>query len=172
MDAKGSKRRQLIVDAKWQFHIWRLTAGAAIGAGVVYMLMGLGAVMWLPLETMSGSDIGLIALVMNLTFFGLLAALMGVVCLRLTHAVAGPAMILQRAIDGLRAGEYHHRCELRENDYLKDLATAVGQLQTHLEQMAASDRTLRAGREGGPDSTGELAAARGPVAKNQPMERV
>src|SRR5205823_5223414 len=74
--------------------------------------------------------------------FLVLAGLLFYVILRITHRVAGPAMVIERAIDGLVEGRFDARLTLRRGDYLKSLAAATQRLSDHLKaEQGDRDRT-------------------------------
>jgi nitrate/nitrite-specific signal transduction histidine kinase len=64
----------------------------------------------------------------------LLVATMWWATIRITHSVAGPAMLIERALDAMREGKFDSRLTLRDNDALKSLAEAAQRLADHLQQ--------------------------------------
>ena len=89
MSFRNPKLRILIVDRKWQFHIWRLTAGTSILAGILYLIAGLVLMLCLPIEELSAEEIGFIAFAMNAVFFVVQAVLLLFVTLRFTRPPRG-----------------------------------------------------------------------------------
>lgn len=154
------RRRRLLVDPRWQLRNWRLTASAALAAGVGHVIICLGLLGGTTLEDLSGEQIGLLALAVNFLFFVLLAGALYFVTVRLTHAVAGPAQVLTRAVEGLQQGDYHRRTRLRDADYLQDLAAAVSRLSRKLAEEAEAERRFFAA----------LAAVMDPAAVEQVRE--
>lgn len=47
-----------------------------------------------------------------------------------THRYAGPAFVMQRALEGMRKGDYGQRLSLRTTDYHNDLAAALDELRS------------------------------------------
>ncbi|HEX6811398.1 MAG TPA: hypothetical protein VF384_07235 [Planctomycetota bacterium] len=139
---RENARRQLVVDRKWQTRVWGITTGAALAAGFGYMLVAVVAATWMPIEEMSGGEVGTLAVLLNTAFFALLAGVLWYATVRITQRVAGPARLLTQALVGLRNGEYHHRTTLRSGDYLQDLAAATSALTEHLQQRTARQRQL------------------------------
>ncbi len=66
----------------------------------------------------------------------------GAVAIFLTHRVAGPAGVIERAVRGLKNGEYSQRLSLRPHDYLKPVALAVTDLRNHLRAQDERRRQL------------------------------
>jgi len=73
----------------------------------------------------------------NAIYLVLALVLLGTVSLLLTHRVAGPALVIERAIQGMQEGDYERRITLRKRDYLKGLAATVAQLAAHLRSREA-----------------------------------
>jgi hypothetical protein len=134
------RRHRLLIDSPWQIRVWRATAIAAVAAGTLHLVIGSALLGWIPIDGLGGTDARTLTLVLHAMFFVLLAAVMYVVTLRLTQEVAGPALVMQKAIEGLQRGEYHHRTSLRKGDYLQELAAATAKLAAQLQQRAAREQ--------------------------------
>jgi len=135
-----NRRRGFVVDARWQLSVPFGIAALALGTGLLYFLGSYFLLANDPLESLSGTQTAYVALAVNAFYFVMLAGLLLAVALRITHAVAGPAMVLERAIEALRNGRFDSRTSLRKGDYLKSLAAAIQRLSLDLEQQ-------RTGRE-------------------------
>ncbi len=139
-----NRRRKYVLDPRWQLSVSLGVAGLALGTGLLCLL---GTYFFLsndPLESLSGSQIALVALIVNAGYFVILSGLTLFVALRITHAVVGPAMVLERAIEGLRNGRFDSRLKLRQGDYLKSLASAIQRLSADLErQQVERDRACQ-----------------------------
>ncbi len=61
-------------------------------------------------------------------------AILVVVSLLLTHRIAGPAFVLERALRAMLRRDYSARIHLRRRDYLKPLAASVEELRVELER--------------------------------------
>lgn len=132
------QRRTFVVDWRLQATITVQLLGVLVGVGLLYTL----AVMVLPgserIKEMDGEQVRETLLRANAVYFALGAAILGVIALLLTHRIAGPALVLKRAIDGMRAGEFEHRLGLRRRDYLKDVAASLQGLCDDLKQREKS----------------------------------
>lgn len=155
------KHRRLIymVDRKLQLAVAAQLLGVLAGVAVLYVV-GL-----LVLAGGGGSD-GLTAgevLRANLIYFVLAAAILGVVALLITHRIAGPAFVVERAVRGMTRGDHTARLELRKRDYLKPLAAAVEELRAELDRRAHVGEELKAALD-----RGDLDAARTLAERIQP----
>ncbi|HEX5138074.1 MAG TPA: hypothetical protein VFY93_13945, partial [Planctomycetota bacterium] len=95
-----------------------------------------------------------------LIYLLLAAALLGVVALLITHRIAGPAFVVERALRGMTRGDHSARLELRRRDYLKPLAAAVEELRAELARRAAACDELKAALDRGDLDAARAAAAR------------
>jgi HAMP domain-containing protein len=127
-----SRRRTFVVDWKLQTTITLQLLAVLAGVGMLYAL----AVLVLPggdrLSALSGQEVRTVLLRANAIYFGLGAAILGVIAMILTHRVAGPSKVLTNAVEGMARGEFHHRTSLRERDYLKGLASSLDALAKKL----------------------------------------
>jgi len=78
----------------------------------------------------------------NGVYFIIAVVGVGAVAIFLTHRVAGPAGVIERAVRGLKNGEYSQRLSLRPHDYLKPVALAVTDLRNHLRAQDEHRRQL------------------------------
>lgn len=65
-------------------------------------------------------------------YFGLGLFVTTVVGLVVTQRIAGPVIVIERAVRGIRSGDFTQRTHLRSGDHLVSLATEVGALQDDL----------------------------------------
>jgi hypothetical protein len=134
-----AQRRTFVVDWRLQATITVQLLGVLVGVGLLYTL----AVMVLPgserIKEMDGEEVRDTLLRANAVYFALGAAILSVIALLLTHRIAGPALVLKRAIDGMRQGKYDNRLGLRRRDYLKDVA---GSLQGLCEDLRQRDQSV------------------------------
>ncbi len=132
--APRQRRRQWIVDRPGQ-----LPAIFATGGLLVALVLVQAGSHWILGEGRSGAEqssaeLGQLALWFNFGYFiFLLFAMVGVVVV-ITHRYAGPARVIEHALDAFRAGEYAPRLALRERDQLKGLAAAASRLGQHLRK--------------------------------------
>ena len=73
----------------------------------------------------------------NTTYYAITVVLRAAVAIILSHRIAGPARIIERALRGLLRGESDQRIALRPEDSLKPLATAVNELSSQLQEQEA-----------------------------------
>lgn len=127
-------RRQYIVDRKLQLAIAFHLVGALVVVGLLYVL----ALFVLPdkeaLQSLTASETRSLFIKVNLAYFLLAGAILWTVAILLTHRVAGPAYVLERALGRLRRGEYPEKITVRKRDYLKDLVQEFEALSLHLKE--------------------------------------
>lgn len=138
----GVKRGTYIVDRQLQFgflfhFIGSLLGIAALYVMAVYVLPGRGA-----LEELSADEIRTFLMRSNLVYFVIALGLLATLSVLLTHRVAGPARVIENAVDGIRTGDFDRRLTLRKRDYMKGLAAAVAQLSVHLRKANAERLTV------------------------------
>jgi len=128
-DRPRIKRARFLVDWRHQFAVMAQLLGVLFGVGLLYAL----GLLVLPgqdaMHELSPGEARDVFLRANAIYFALGAAILGVVSLLLTHRVAGPAYVMERAVHGMRKGDYSRRLNLRRRDYLKDLAAAIEALR-------------------------------------------
>jgi HAMP domain-containing protein len=153
------RRRIYVVDRKLQLAVAAQLLGVLGGVAALYvvgllLLSGGGGP-----EKLTAGEV----LRANLIYFLLAAAILGVVALLLTHRIAGPAFVVERAVRAMAKGDHGARLGLRKRDYLKPLAAAVEELRAELERRARACEELRAALD-----RGDLDAARSLVERVQP----
>jgi len=159
------RRRIYMVDRKLQLavagQLLLVLAGVAVlyVVGVLLLSGGSGP------ESLSAGEV----LRANLIYFLLGAAILGVVALLITHRIAGPAFVVERALRGMMRGDHTSRLELRKRDYLKPLAAVVEELRVELERRAKACEELKAALDRGDLDAARAAAERlEPVASGEP----
>jgi methyl-accepting chemotaxis protein len=163
-------RRTYVIDRKLQLSVAAHLLGALAGIAALYVV---GVFL---LAGGAGSE-GLTAgevLRANLIYFVLAAAILGVVVILITHRIAGPALVIERAVRGMKTGDHSLRLELRKRDYLKPLAAAVAELREELDRRAQAATELKAALDRGDlDAARGLAerVAPGPVREPEPAAR-
>lgn len=121
---KKNRRSTLVVDAAMQYSvifvvvsILLVTAFFCVAA--VYVLPDNEAV------GLTGKDAVRLAIRVNLIYCGFCLASLSWIALVMTHRVAGPAMVIERAIRGFKDGVLKPRLTLRRHDYLTALGRAT-----------------------------------------------
>ncbi len=101
------------------------------------------------LELMSGEAVRNFLYRVTAAQFIVSAVTLGVLAIYLTHRFAGPAIALERAIRALVRGETDRKLNLRQRDYLKEVALAFEDLrvreETRMKKLSDLDRCLAEG---------------------------
>ena len=95
----------------------------------IYVLPGVGA-----LDGMTAAETRSLFMRANIVYYSIAAAALACVAVFLMHRVAGPALVIERAVRALQRGEFEQRLQLRPSDYLKSLAAAVAELRSQLAE--------------------------------------
>ncbi|MHC4954684.1 MAG: hypothetical protein ACYTGZ_12430, partial [Planctomycetota bacterium] len=133
MTKRINRRRTRIVDTKLQVSLAVTLTGVMAGVAALYalglyVLPSTGA-----MERMNAEETRVFFLGTNLVYFALATMILFSVALILTHRVAGPAMVIERAIRGTMSGEFNHRLQLRKRDHLQPLAKTILEWRNQLE---------------------------------------
>ena len=129
------KRRSFWVDEKWQSSIAsHLIVSAMFVVALTQVIM-----IWVlssgeSPDEMSSGEWRLAAMVTSALQLVLLVGAMWRTAIRITHSVAGPACVIERAVDAMCEGRFDSRLTLRKGDALKSLAAAVKRLSDRLQQ--------------------------------------
>ena len=78
----------------------------------------------------------------NIIYFGIAAAGVGAAAVYLTHRIAGPLVVIERALQAMQRGDYSQRLSLRPRDFLHSLVAAVAELRSRLAEEAEQRRRL------------------------------
>ena len=143
-------RRIYLVDRKLQLTVAAQLLGVLAGVAALFVV-GVLVVSGGRTDGLTAGDV----LRANLIYFVLAAAILCVVALLITHRIAGPAFVVERALRGMRRGDFSQRLELRRRDYLKPLALAVEELREELQRREQACEELK-----GALDRGDLEAAR------------
>jgi len=135
----GWRRRQLVVDARYQ-----LRSGMLVGSVAVVLLVLLNASLFIQhrmqTATAAASVRPLLVGEDRMSFVLLLAGsvvfLGGVFLVGLfeSHRTAGASYAIRRAVDAIRDGESEIRIHLRRGDHLQDLARSINQLAETIDR--------------------------------------
>ena len=129
----GWRRRQLVVDARYQ-----LRSGVLVGSVAIVLLTLLNASLFVQQRTPSttaavsvqplfaGQDrsswvlllVGSAVFLLGVVFIGLLES----------HRTAGASYAIRRAVESIRDGKSQIRIRLRRGDHLQDLARSINEL--------------------------------------------
>jgi hypothetical protein len=139
------KRRSIMVDKRWQSSVaTRLIVSAMLVVALTQILM----IVFLasggedPAEEATADRWYVAALLTSAMQLVLLVVTMWWSTIRITHSVAGPAMVIERALDAIREGRFDSRLKLRNGDALKSLAEAAQRLSDHLQQQQGTARAM------------------------------
>ncbi|TDJ68820.1 MAG: hypothetical protein E2O39_12590 [Planctomycetota bacterium] len=137
------RRKNYVTDLRMQLSVSFSMVGMLVAVCFVYavtlwLMSDWGSVS----EDMSSNQATSIAMFVNGIFF--LVALLSsiVVSIIATHRIAGPAMVIERAVRGLCEGDFEKRLTLREKDHLKSLAASVRELRTMMLEERKDQRRL------------------------------
>jgi hypothetical protein len=136
-------RRSIMVDRKWQSAVaTRLIVSAMLVVALTQILM----IVFLASGGQDATEeatedrwylAGLLTSALQLV---LLVVTMWWATIRITHSVAGPALVIERALDAMREGRFDSRLTLRGGDALVSLAAAAQRLSDHLQQQQGTAR--------------------------------
>jgi len=136
------RRRRYLVDAGLQVAIALQLLGVLAGIGLLYTV----GLFVLPDESALGAlapaELRRVLLKANAIYFALGGAIICVLAILLTHRPAGPALVLRRAVEAMRRGDFDERLSLRRRDYFKPLAAALAELRADL--LARDEERARA----------------------------
>jgi HAMP domain-containing protein len=159
-DANGSlprtkyRRRRILVDPAYQLRV-----ATIILVGILFYSGLLGFLLFYPLmqefdvATSAQQQFWIAQQVLDLharfwPSVGVVAVLVAIQSLFVTHRVVGPAYHIRRVVNGLAAGAFTMRVRLRRFDRLKEVEAAVNALAERLEADARAraerDERLRA----------------------------
>ena len=132
-----NRRRRLIVDRAVQSRIvLQISWPSAVALAVTALLFAVLS-MKLADEAMA-AQIELPSLVpMLLTLVGFLVVSLGFLvyhALKLSHRIAGPMYRLQKSLDSAKAGDYTVRANLRERDFLVEIADSLNEFLSELDR--------------------------------------
>ena len=134
-----SQRRKHVVDVRAQVGVaLRILAPVA----AVSLMSGAAVLLFLRRDDttiLHVADLQRFLWIANGIYFVLLVSVLTVASLILTHRWAGPALVIQDALDGMRRGDHTQRLELRRSDYLKGVASRLAALR---EDLARDRRAL------------------------------
>ncbi|MHC4959767.1 MAG: hypothetical protein ACYTGN_15500 [Planctomycetota bacterium] len=162
------KRRQYVVDKELQIATMIQLVSVMVVMGVLYMV----ALFVLPAsksgDIPTSAEMRDFLVQATAVYFALATAIIGILTILVTHRVAGPALVIMRAVQGMRRGEFDHRLKLRKSDYLKKLAAEVDGLRSDVKARNESVSALVACvQEGDLDGAREVATRLG---AKQPAE--
>ena len=123
-------RKQVLVQPRMQIDV-ALSMVASLTAFTAMYVVSIMAVQGPEPVHSSETTRGLAYLVTGI-YFVLAACGTLLVGLRATHRIAGPAMVIERVVRGLREGDYEQRITLRKGDHLNSLADEVEALREEL----------------------------------------
>ena len=136
------RRRKYINDPKLQGAVAAYVVGSLffVAANYVVALLVFGVNAYVP---QSGAEVRGLMIQMSVVFASLAAIHMVVLAIVLTHRVVGPMQVLEKALKGMRKGDYSKRMTLRKRDYLKSLSAEIQKLSLHMqEKLGDVDRCL------------------------------
>ncbi|MEL6715148.1 MAG: hypothetical protein AAFP86_15305, partial [Planctomycetota bacterium] len=134
-------RKQKLIDRQWQLGLACGVTMLMLGSAALYMLGAKLVHSDRVLNVIGPSMHGVVAIGFDVLFFLAVVAAVHHVIVTVTHAVVGPAFVLERGLRSLADQRYDARFKLRTRDYLRDVALAAEALQTRLAEQAEIVRT-------------------------------
>jgi hypothetical protein len=136
------QRERYLVDP----HLQLTLALPMLAILVVVALAYIAAIYLLPghvaLNTLTAEETRNLFLRSNLIYFGLAGAALTSSAIYLTHRIAGPAGVIERAVRSMQGGDDSPRLALRPNDSLQSLAVAVTELYDRLREQEEQRQQL------------------------------
>ena len=147
--------RRYLLDRPSQISVTVHLLSVLAGIGLLYAV---AVYVLLPsdlLDRKSMMQLRKILLGVHTAYFVVGGAILAVMALLLTHRYAGPAFVMQRAVQAMRQGDYSSRLNLRLRDFHKPLAKELALLRDELAAKEAArsellrelERALDAGKE-------------------------
>ena len=131
-----SQRGRYFIDAPLQLALAAPLLGILAAVAVAYM----AAIYLLPgeaaLKSMTADETRSLFMRANIIYFAIAAAGVAVASIYLTHRIAGPLVVIERALQAMQRGDYNQRLSLRPSDFLQSLAAAVTELRSRLAEEA------------------------------------
>lgn len=137
------QRKRLVVDKKWQLSVTAGIGGFALAAGVLCLLGTYVLSIADPVDRLSGQEMAMLALAVTGGYFAIVITFLVVAAIRITHRVAGPALVIGRALAALREGRYDSRLTLRKGDYLQEVAAEAKRLTEQLQRQRDDHERIR-----------------------------
>lgn len=129
----GSKRRRIqLVDHKWQLPLVLGIGCSAFAGGLLLLVANYLLSDPDTLDGLSGQQTAQLVLAVDVGFVVVVSVMLVLVTMRITNSVSGPAMMLERAVEALRAGQFDSRLKFRKGDYMQGLAGALESLTQEL----------------------------------------
>lgn len=128
------RRTKVIVDPGLQVSIARplvlvLAVLALVHMGTTWFMGSLD-----PVEGPGSRGALQLGLLVSGVYFALVLVAAFLTIVQQTQRIAGPALVIERALRAMRHGDYGQRLSLRDKDHLKLVAEASVELQRHLAE--------------------------------------
>ena len=140
-----SRRERYVIDARLQLAL----ALPLLGILAVVAFAYVAAIYLLPgenvLKSMTADETRSLFMRANIIYFGIAAAAVSAAAVYLSHRIAGPLLVIERALHAMQRGDYSQRLSLRPRDFLQSLAAAVTELRSQLAE--ESERRSRLAEE-------------------------
>ena len=131
-ERRSIRRWRYLIDPRLQLALALQMAGVLVGVAAAYALAAYVLFDQASLQALTAEETRSLFMRANLLYGVYALVFVTAAGVLLLHRIAGPAQVIERAVRGMRDGEYDHRLSLRPRDSLKPLASAVAQLRTHL----------------------------------------
>jgi hypothetical protein len=141
---KKTNRGIYLVDRRLQMEVVANLLGILFGFGAVYLTAIFAITGHSVLSQMYVSDARPFLLTSGAIYLGFASILLWFATIRLTHRMAGPAIVIRRALERMRLNEYDGRLQLRKKDYFQEVAEAAERLASHLREKDSRNAQLLA----------------------------
>lgn len=139
----GALRRQYVVDARTQFRVAGLLV-AGLAALAAIQAAALFTCFVPPADALyDGGQVRALLLKVGVLQFVVTAVLAVGLGVLLSHRFVGAALVLRRAIAGMRTGDHSCRLTLRRTDFLHDVAADLSALRDVMPPVAAQPAAPR-----------------------------
>ncbi len=126
------RRRNVLVDPSLQVRLGMQLAGVFLGVAVAYALAIYVLFDQASMQALSADEVRSLFLRANLLYGGYALLFLMAAGVWLLHRISGPALVIERAVRALSAGDVEARLTLRPHDRLYSLAAAVAELREKL----------------------------------------
>jgi methyl-accepting chemotaxis protein len=138
------RRRNVLVDPSLQVRLGLQLTGVFLGVAAAYALAIYVLFDEASMQALSADEVRELFLSANLLYGGYAMVFLIAAGVWLLHGISGPALVIERAVRALTAGDFEARLSLRPRDRLVSLAAAVVELREKLQGDGQRKRELLA----------------------------
>lgn len=134
----SKRRKQYLVNRRLQINVMLQLVAVMVGIAILYTI-GLAILPGADVEELNAAEMRAFMTKTTAIYFVLATAILATLTIIVLQRVAGPVLVIHRAVKAMRRGDYGARLQLRRRDHLKDLAEEVAGLR---DEMMARVRDL------------------------------